>query len=134
MMPEKIPETHRALLEGPIVVSLATELASGAIQVQPVWCSLDGDCIVINTEKQRAKYRNLHARRPVTILAVNPADVYHWIEVRGVVEAETEAGALAHIDALAKLYLGSDTYPFHAPGDVRVIFRIRPTRIVTFGP
>ena len=131
---DRIPDSHRALLDGPIVVSLATQLASGHIQVQPVWCSYDGSHILVNTEKQRAKYRNLHARRPVTVLAVDPANVYHWIEVRGEVVTETEAGADAHIDQLAKLYLGQDKYPFGQPGDIRVMFRIAPRRVVTFGP
>lgn len=129
-----IPATHRALLEGPVVVSLATQLKSGRLQVQPVWCSYDGRHIIVNTEKQRTKYENLHARRPVTVLAVNPKDVYHWIEVRGDVVDESEAGADRHIDELAKIYLGVDKYPFGTPGDVRVMFRIAPARVVTFGP
>jgi PPOX class probable F420-dependent enzyme len=131
---DAIPDSHRALLEGPIVVSLATQMKSGQIQVQPVWCSFDGRHILVNTEKQRAKYHNLHARRPVTVLAVDPANVYHWIEVRGDVVDETEAGADAHIDQLARLYLGVDKYPLGQPGDVRVLFRITPRRVLTFGP
>ena len=129
-----IPESHRALLDGPIVVSLATQMKSGQIQVQPVWCSYDGRHILVNTEKQRAKYDNLHARRPVTILAVDPANVYHWIEIRGTVAAQTEQGAAEHLDRLAKRYLGVDKYPWNKPGDVRVIFRIAPTHVVPYGP
>ena len=129
-----IPETHIELLERPIVVALATLLDTGQPQVQPVWCSYDGRHILVNTEKGRVKYRNMHARPQVTVLAVNPDDVYHWIEIRGAVEDETEEGADQHIDALAKAYLGVDQYPFHAEGDVRVIFKITPRRVVTFGP
>jgi PPOX class probable F420-dependent enzyme len=129
-----IPDSHRALLDGPIVVSLATQMKSGQIQVQPVWCSYDGRHILLNTEKHRAKYENLHARRPVSLLAVDPANVYHWIEVRGEVVEETEGGADAHIDQLAMLYLGVDKYPMNQPGDVRVLFRIAPRRVLTFGP
>ncbi len=130
----EIPASHRSLLDGPIVVSLATQMKSGQIQVQPVWCSLDGGHILVNTEKSRAKYDNLHARRPVTVLAVDPQNVYFWIEVRGEVVEETERGADAHIDQLGKLYLGVDKYPLGKPGDVRVIFRIAPRRVVTYGP
>ncbi|MBN8280051.1 MAG: PPOX class F420-dependent oxidoreductase [Gammaproteobacteria bacterium] len=131
---DRIPDSHRALLDGPIVVSLATQMASGQIQVQPVWCSYDGTHILVNTEQQRAKYRNLHARRPVTVLAVDPANVYHWLEVRGEVVDETREGADAHIDQLAKLYVGQDKYPFGQPGEVRVLFRIAPRRVLTYGP
>ncbi|MEO7387273.1 MAG: pyridoxamine 5'-phosphate oxidase family protein [Gammaproteobacteria bacterium] len=129
-----IPDSHRALLDQPIVVSLATQLKSGRLQVQPVWCSYDGQHILVNTEKRRAKYDNLHARRPLTVLAVDTANVYYWIEVRGEVIAETEDGADAHIDQLAKLYLGVDKYPLHQPGDVRVLFRIAPRRVINYGP
>jgi PPOX class probable F420-dependent enzyme len=114
--------------------SLASDPSRGAIQVQPVWCSYDGRHILVNTEATRAKYDNLHARRAVTVLAVDPANAYHWIEVRGEVVEETRTGADAHIDELARTYLGVDKYPFNQPGDVRVLFRIAPRRVVTFGP
>ena len=41
-MTDKIPDSHRPLLDRPIVVSLATQMKSGQIQVQPVWCSWHG--------------------------------------------------------------------------------------------
>jgi len=41
----------------------------------------------------------------------------------------TEQGADAHIDALAKKYLGKDKYPFRRAGEVRVTYKIRPERI-----
>jgi PPOX class probable F420-dependent enzyme len=129
-----IPDSHRSLLERPIVVSLATVMKSGQIQLHPVWCSYDGRHILVNTEKKRPKYDNLHARRPVTILAVDPANVYFWIEIRGEVEHETEHDAAAHIDELAKLYMGVDKYPWNQPGDVRVLFRIAPRRVIPYGP
>jgi hypothetical protein len=40
----------------------------------------------------------------------------------------TEEGADAHIDSLAKKYLGQDKYPFRQPGEVRVMYRIEPER------
>jgi hypothetical protein len=72
------------------------------------------------------------SRRPaVTILAVDPDDDTRWLEVRGTVVGETEEGANEHIDALARLYLGVDKYPFHQKGDVRVLFTIAPLRVAT---
>jgi PPOX class probable F420-dependent enzyme len=133
-MSTTIPATHQPLLQRPIVASLATLMKSGALQVQPVWFAYDGQCILVNTEKHRAKYRNLHERRHATFLIINPDDVYHWIEIRGTVVEETEKGAPEQLDTLAKRYLGADRYPFHQPGDVRVLFRIRPGHVVTFSP
>jgi len=42
-----------------------------------------------------------------------------------VVEITTEGGD-AHIDKMAKKYMGKDTYPFRQPGEVRVIYKIEP--------
>lgn len=126
-----IPDRYRDLLDRPIVVSLATLMSDGTPQVQPVWCSYDGNHILVNTEKGRQKYRNLSRRRTATVLAVDPDNDSRWLEVRGTVVDETETGASEHIDALAKLYIGVDKYPFHQPGDVRVMFRIAPRRVAT---
>jgi PPOX class probable F420-dependent enzyme len=127
-----IPDKYRDLLDRPIVVSLATLLSDGTPQVQPVWCSFDGTHILVSTEKGRQKYRNLSRRRKATVLAVDPDYDARWIEVRGTVVEETESGADAHIDQLARLYMGVDKYPMNMPGDVRVMFRIAPQRVVTF--
>jgi PPOX class probable F420-dependent enzyme len=127
----KIPDKYRDLLDRPIVVSLATLMSDGPPQVQPVWCSFDGTHILVNTEKGRQKYRNMSRRPAVTILAIDPDDDSRWLEVRGTVVGETEEGANAHIDELARLYLGVDKYPFHQEGDVRVLFKIAPQRVAT---
>ena len=127
----KIPDRYRDLLDRPLVVSLATLMRDGTQQVQPVWCSFDGTHILVNTEKGRQKYRNMSRRRAVTILAIDPDDDARWMEVRGTVVDETEEGAAAHIDELARLYMGVDRYPFHRAGDVRVLFKIAPQRVAT---
>jgi len=127
----QIPDQYLDLFERPVSVSLATMLSDGTPQVQPVWCSFDGTHLLVNTEKGRQKYRNLSRRRRVTILAVDPANDSRWVEIRGEVIEETEKGADEHIDALTRRYLGVDKYPWNQPGDVRVIFRIAPRRVVT---
>jgi len=127
----QIPDQYLDLFERPVSVSLATLLSDGTPQVQPVWCSFDGTHLLVNTEKGRQKYRNLSRRRRVTILAVDPANDSRWVEIRGEVIEETEKGADEHIDALTRRYLGVDKYPWNQPGDVRVIFRIAPRRVVT---
>ncbi|MEJ8569368.1 PPOX class F420-dependent oxidoreductase [Elongatibacter sediminis] len=124
-----MPESLRDLLEGPVTISLATLMADGTPQVQPVWCGYDGTHIWINTEKGRQKYRNLSRRRKATVLAVDPNNDNRWVEVRGAVVEETEAGAFEHIDELARLYLGLDDYPWNRDGDIRVIFKIAPERV-----
>jgi hypothetical protein len=45
----------------------------------------------------------------------------------------TEEGASAHIDSLAKKYLGKDEYPRAQPGQVRITFEIEPTAVQVMG-
>ncbi len=48
--------------------SVSVEIKAGCacwIQVQPVWCGVESGHILVNTEKSRAKYDHLHARRVV---------------------------------------------------------------------
>lgn len=128
-MSTKIPDTHIELFKKPVLASLATIMPDGQPQVHPVWCDYDGTYVRVNSAKGRAKDKNMRARPQVTLLLVDPDSVWHWIEVRGVVEEITEEGADAHIDALAKKYMGADTYPFRKATEVRVTYKIRPTRV-----
>jgi PPOX class probable F420-dependent enzyme len=105
-------------------------MSDGTPQVQPVWCSYDGSHVLINTEKGRQKYRNLSKRRTATVLVIDPNDDNRWLEIRGTVASETEDGAEEHIDALAKVYMGLDRYPYPKSAP-RVIVRIAPQRVVT---
>ncbi len=49
--------------------------------------------------------------------------------IRGRVVEITHDGADEHIDKLAKKYLGQDKYPYHQPGDQRVILVIEPEHV-----
>ncbi len=128
-MSNQIPDSHKELFEKPVLANLATVMPDGQPQVNPVWCDYGGTYVRLNSVKSRVKDKNIRARPQVTVLLVNPDSVWHWIEVRGTVEEITEEGAEAHIDALAKKYLGLDTYPFRQPGEVRVMYKMRPTRV-----
>jgi hypothetical protein len=44
-----------------------------------------------------------------------------------------DEGALEHINALARKYLGQDKYPYLGPGEERVIIQIHPERVDGFG-
>lgn len=128
-MSTQIPESHKELFEKPVIASLATIMLNGQPQVNPVWCDYDGTYVRVNSSKDRVKDKNMRERPQVTLLLINPESVWHWIEVRGIVEEITEEGAGAHIDALAKKYLGVDKFPYRQPGQVRVMYKIKPTRV-----
>ena len=58
---------------------------------------------------------------------LDPDNPYRYVQVAGRVTEVTETGADAHIDALAKKYLGQDKYPYRKPDEVRVTTRSRPS-------
>ncbi len=108
-------------------------MPDGSPQVTPVWVDYDGSHIRVNTAKGRVKDKNMRRNKKVALAITDPENPYRHIAVQGVVDGITEQGADAHIDSLAKKYLGKDKYPFRQPGEERVIYKIRPEKIATMG-
>jgi hypothetical protein len=85
----------------------------------------------MNSARGRVKTRNMTQGAKVAVAISDPDNPYRYIQVRGRVAHVTENGAVAHIDSLAKKYLGKDKYPYSQPGEVRVMFEIEPTGVQT---
>lgn len=132
-MAASIPDNFKDLFNKRAFAHLATLMSDGSPQVTPVWCDFDGTHIRINSAKGRVKDKNMRQNRRVALSVMDPDNPYRHLEVRGVIDEITERGADAHIDSLAKKYLGQDKYPFRKPGEVRVSYRIRPEHISTTG-
>jgi PPOX class probable F420-dependent enzyme len=132
-MADKIPEPFKDLFAKVAYANLATVMPDGSPQVTPVWFDYDGDCLRINSAKGRIKDKNMRRDKRVALSIQDPDNAYRYLAVRGEVQEITEQGADAHIDSLAKKYLGKDKYPFRGPGEVRVIYKIRPEKISTMG-
>src|SRR5258707_10094361 len=123
-----IPENYRDLLQQKkAFANLATITADGSLQVTPVWFDYTDGVIRVNTAKGRVKSRTLRPGAPVALAIMDPDNAYRYIQIRGRVRRAVEQGADAHIDSLAKKYLGKGTYPFRQPGEVRVMYEIEPT-------
>lgn len=126
-----VPNTHHDLLtdEKRALAFLGTVMADGSPQVTPVWFNTDEEYFYINTAKGRVKDRNLRARPAVALTVSDPHDSYRYIQVRGQVVAYTEEGAKEHMDKLSHKY---ENKPWNLPpGQVRVIFKIKPEKITT---
>lgn len=131
-MNNKIPDSHVDLLKGPVYVQLASHMKDGSIQVHPVWCSYEGTYILINSAKGRVKDKNIRLNPSVTVFAGDPCDPERWIEVRGTVAEITEDGADGHLDDLSELYYKERPCRFHKKGVIRVIYKVKPERVVVF--
>ena len=122
-----IPDNYLDLLqEKKAFANLATVRADGSPQVTPVWVDYNGGLIRFNTAKGRVKARILKPGSPIALAIMDPDNPYRYIQIRGRVRRVLEHGADAHIDSLAKKYLGKDEYPFRRPGEVRLIYEIEP--------
>ncbi len=124
-MASKIPDNYMDLLTGKVAfANLATVMPDGSPQVTPLWFDFNDGVIRINTAVGRRKARNLDSNPKLAMAIVDPGNPYRYLQIRGHVTRSTRDGADAHIDALAKRYLGQDKYPFRGPGEVRVIYEI----------
>ena len=132
-MADVLSEKARALISRPVLASLATLNPDGSPQITPLWVDLDGDDVVFNTAQGRKKARNLERDSRVAVTVIDPDDPYNVVAFRGTVTEVTTDGADAHIDALAKKYLGVDTYPMRREGEVRVRVTVRTDRIAMQG-
>lgn len=109
--------------------ALATVMPDGSPQVTPVWFDYAGGKLRVNTAKGRTKARNLKPQVAVALSITDPDNPYRYVQIRGRVASVNESGADAHIDALAKKYLGKDSYPFRQPGEVRIMYEIEPVSV-----
>ena len=132
-MAEKIPEAFKDLFGKVAYANIATVMPDGTPQVTPVWFDYDGNYLRVNSAKGRVKDKNMRRNKNVALSIQDPDNAYRYLAVRGKVDDITEEGADAHIDSLAKKYLGKDKYPFRGPGEVRVIYKIRPEKVSTMG-
>jgi hypothetical protein len=76
---------------------LATIMSDGTPQITPVWFDYTNGKLRVNSAKGRVKVRNMREGTPVAL---------------SILDHVTEEGASAHIDSLAKKYLGKDEYPW----------------------
>jgi PPOX class probable F420-dependent enzyme len=132
-MPQAIPEKFLDLFQKKAFASLVTLMPSGSPQVTPTWCDYDGQNVLINSARGRQKDRNMKRDPRVALSILDPENPYRYMEIRGTVVEITENGADDHINRMAKKYLDKDLYPLRKAGEVRVIYKIQPQRVLTRG-
>ena len=130
-MSEKIEGRAAELLRGKNFADVATLRSDGSVQTAPVWVDVQEGRPVLNSAEGRAWPANLARDPRVTMTVQNLENPYEYVTIRGRVAERTHEGADEHIDALAKKYLGEDTYPYRRPGEQRVIIRVEPEHVYT---
>ncbi len=108
-------------------------MPDGSPQATPVWFNVENGFFYVNSAKGRQKDVNMRKRPIVALTIVDPDNPYRYLEVRGRIVDVKEKDAEAHIDRLSQKYLGVEKYPYRQRGEVRVIYKIKPSRTIGWG-
>ena len=132
-MPKNVAlsEEAKRLLGGVNFGHLATLMPDGSPQVTPVWVDHDGEYVLVNTEEERQKPKNMRNDPRVALSITDSENPYTWVVIRGRVVDMTHEGGNDHIDKMAKKYMGQDKYPFYQPGRARIIVKIEPQAVTS---
>jgi PPOX class probable F420-dependent enzyme len=113
------------------LATVVTLMPGGQPQALLTWVDTDGEHILVNTEPQRQRSRNVRRDPRITVLLHSSDDPWDWAEIRGrVVEMVTGAEARQHIDELSRKYVGTD-YRNPIGPEGRVILKIAPDKVNT---
>jgi PPOX class probable F420-dependent enzyme len=121
-----IPESHRDLLDAQ-VATLATIGEDGLPQLTEVWFLYDDGEVKTSLNTSRVKTRNLRARPACSLLILDLANPYRYLEVRGRADVEPDDD-YAFAQKLGAKY-GADVRDHDRPGESRVVVTIRPARV-----
>ena len=130
---ETVPESHRDLLERPILAVLATAAAGSGPELSPVWTQYVDGKVVLSSLASTRKTKNMETGRRASLCYLDEHNPYRYLELRCVVESATETGAHAHLDLMAQRYMNRETYPGHDYTAPRMLFTLRPERVIALG-
>ncbi|MFP6748363.1 MAG: pyridoxamine 5'-phosphate oxidase family protein [Alphaproteobacteria bacterium] len=138
-----LDETHKQLMDRPIAVVMAVTGGDGRPNLTPMWFDYEGDKVLINCALQRKKTGWIRDTPQITMLLMNPENMYHWMSLKVTVEREIseddpEEGARVteQLNRIWKKYVGEgDEYGLRDPSidERRVLFECRVDKIATFG-
>ena len=122
----EIPASHRDLLKGDFA-TLGTVGPDGRPQLSEVWFLADGDSVGISLNTSRQKTKNLRANPAASLLILDIAVPYRYLELRGDAEI-TPDDDYAFADKVGAKY-NVDLRQHDQPGQTRVKVVIRPVKI-----
>ena len=119
------------LAKGKNLATVVTLMPDGQPQALLTWVDTDGEHVLVNTEPQRQRARNIARDPRVTVLIHSGDDPWDWSEVRGrVVEIVDGQPARDHIDELSQKYMGIE-YPNPIGPKGRIILKVAPDKVNT---
>ncbi len=119
------PSTHTDLLDAD-VATLATIDDDGLPQLTEVWFIHDGGELRLSLNGERFKTANLKARGACSLLILDLANPYRYLEVRGTARVDEDDGSLAR--KVGQKY-NADLTAYDQPGEVRYAVTIEPRKV-----
>jgi hypothetical protein len=105
---------------------LGTTRSDGSVQIVPVWFEYRDGSFWVNGGTNRGWFKHLQRDPRITLLLLDPKDMFRWAQVEGrMVRWEEDAGG-EHINNLSHRYTGRD-YQNSRQGRIKI--QIEPTRI-----
>ena len=125
-----IPDSHRDLLDAQ-VATLATLGEDGRPQLSEVWFLAEDDQVRLSLNTTRQKVRNLRRRPGCSLLILDLANPYRYLEIRGDAEITPDPDYI-FADRVGAKYQ-ADPRDTDQPGESRVAVTVRPHRIRAWG-
>jgi PPOX class probable F420-dependent enzyme len=125
-MPLTLGPRLRAFLEEPAPISIGTSRRDGSVQMTPIWFEYRDGQIWLNGGPNRDWFKHLKRDPRITLLLVDPKNMFRWVQIQGRLSDASFEGADDHIDHLSMRYNGR---PYPAPKVERMIVRIELERV-----
>jgi PPOX class probable F420-dependent enzyme len=134
---------YKQLLDRPIPVILAVMGGDGRPNLTPMWFDYEGDKVLVNVAAHRKKTEWIRKTPQMTLLLINPENMYHWLSLKVTVEREISEDdpvdgkrVTEQVNRIWRKYVGNGPdYALRDPSinERRVLFECRVDRIATFG-
>lgn len=125
-MPLQIGPRLKAFFDEPLPITIGTTRRDGSVQMNPVWYEYRDGQIWLNGGPKRGWLQHMERDQRVTLLVLDPKNMFRWAQIQGRLVDTTAQGADDHIERLSQRYLGG---PYRNPKVDRLIVRIAPERI-----
>ena len=122
-----LPESLLDLFTAPGTGILSTVTPSGEVQSTAIWYLYDEGALKFSISDARKKLRNLQENPNATFFLIDPTNPFRFVEVRGtaVVVPDPDFSFRAKVGA----HYNADVSSFDAPGALRFVVTLNPTRV-----
>lgn len=141
----QLDDTYKQLMDKPIACVMAVMGKDGRPNLTPMWFDYEGDTVLVNVASHRKKTDWIRQNPQITILLMNPENMYHWMSLKVTVQREVSeddpaegSKVTAQLDRIWQKYMGpdgGDTYGLRDPSfeERRVLFECAVDKVATFG-